>query len=120
MKLSRQTGGFTLVEVMIVVAIIGLLAAIAIPNFAKSREISHRKVCIANLRQLETAVQSWAIETRKASASPIVTDELFGSTNYIKNIVVCPVGGAYIYGNVGDPRHVMCNLSDGPDYHTLN
>jgi prepilin-type N-terminal cleavage/methylation domain-containing protein len=58
---SRKTG-FTLVEIMIVVAIIGLLAAIAIPNFARARTTSQQNACINNLRQLDGAKQTWALE----------------------------------------------------------
>jgi len=120
MKCSRSYGAFTLVEVMIVVAIIGLLAAISIPNYVKSRETSFRKTCMSNLKQLEGAVQSWALETRKASGDPIASDELFGTTNYLRKVVVCPLGGnPYQYGLVGDPRHVTCVLSAAPDNHTL-
>jgi len=122
MKYSRSTSGFTLVEVMIVVSIIGLLAAVSIPNYVKTREVSHRKACIANLKQLEGAVQNWALEWRQSSGVQINSDMLFGPTNYIRKEIVCPASGLpYNYFRVGDPRHVTCSLSaSDPEYHTLN
>lgn len=118
MKVTRKAAGFTLVEVMIVVAIIGLLASIAVPNFVHSREVSHRKACIANLRQLEGAVQSWALERRKNNGDSIDSNELFGNTNYLKSIPHCPGGGSYSYALVGNPVHVACSLATS-DGHTL-
>ena len=69
---------------MIVVAIIGLLAAIAIPNFVKARTASQKNACIANLKQIDGAKASWALEQKKNNADTPGDTDLFGATNYIR------------------------------------
>jgi prepilin-type N-terminal cleavage/methylation domain-containing protein len=89
-KRTLKKSGFTLVEIMIVVAIIGLLAAIAIPNFVRARSTSQTNACINNLRQIDGAKQQWALETKQATnAMPNYTD----ISVYLKNAVSCPAGG---------------------------
>jgi prepilin-type N-terminal cleavage/methylation domain-containing protein len=92
---TNHKSGFTLVEIMIVVAIIGLLAAIAVPNFIRSRTKSQQNACISNIHQIDSAIQQWALETKQDVTASVATD---GSE-------IAPYLGRSAGGSVGD---VVC------------
>jgi prepilin-type N-terminal cleavage/methylation domain-containing protein len=117
---TTKKSGFTLVEIMIVVAIIGLLAAIAIPNFVRARTTSQANACINNLRQMDGAVQQYALENKQPSTASYTLSLL---KPYIKldsnsNIPGCPAGGTYSAGStVTNPP--LCSLSGNAPAHKL-
>ena len=102
---SSKKSGFTLVEIMIVVAIIGLLAAIAIPSFVNARTKSQQNACINNLRQVSGAKDQYALD--KNGTAPTALSDLVPT--YITKTPTCPASGTYTISALGtDPS---CTVS---------
>ncbi len=110
---TRRLGGFTLTEIMIVVGIISLLAAIVIPNLLRAGAKSQATTCINNLRQLDTAIQQFSVEAGKHVGDVVnYPDDL---TPYIKLnkagvIPPCPANGIYSLNSVGNQPSAFCSL----------
>jgi type IV pilus assembly protein PilA len=109
-KIRNNKAAFTLVEIMIVVAIIGLLAALAIPGFVKARKQSQGRRVLNDARQMDAAIDQWALENGKKDGDTVVTVGATGASSYLKTTWNNNdlLGNAYAIGNVG-PQQVQIN-----------
>ena len=109
--------GFTLVEIMIVVAIIAILAAVAIPNFISYRKQSQATACVSNLKQIQSAKEQWLMHN---TAAPDSLTALVGSDKYIKTLPTCPAGGNYTVGDATTDPACSIGTTLGTEYkHAL-
>lgn len=118
--MKKMKKGFTLVEIMIVVAIIGLLAAIAIPSFMKARTTSQANACINNLRMIEAGKEQWALASKKDTGYVIATADEAAILSYVKNptqATNCPGGGTISFNAIG--TNASCSLSGAAVPHVL-
>ncbi len=97
--MRRTCRAFTLIEIMIVVLIIGILMAIAVPNFVTSRQKSQTNSCIASLKQIDSAKEQWAMDLNKTNGSTPTWADL--APGYIREQPVCPTSGTYTIQPMG-------------------
>ncbi|MDK2972798.1 MAG: type pilus assembly protein PilA [Candidatus Sumerlaeota bacterium] len=113
----RTKKGFTLVEIMIVVAIIGILIAIAVPGFLKARETSRKNACQENQSKIDGAVQQYILEENLEDQAAAVTElggiaALVGEGEYLRVTPECPSSGTYTLNGTGPA--VTCSIDDHP------
>jgi prepilin-type N-terminal cleavage/methylation domain-containing protein len=111
MKISgfqARRRGFTLLEILIVVAVLGILVGMAFPNFLKSRANAQKQICIENLSQIESAKQIWGVEGGHTDGDPPTDVDLFGASRYMKRKPLCPAGGSYDLTSVG--VNALCTI----------
>lgn len=121
---TARAAGFTLVEIMIVVAIIGMLAAIAIPNFVRARATAQRNACISNLQKIDGANQTYALEHNLGAGDPAPSFADIapylgrGTAGAVVNTdIKCPGGGTYSQGATTSDKPTCSKTADG---HVIN
>jgi len=122
--LGRKAAGFTLVEIMIVVLIIGILLAIAIPNFVTARNSSRARACIANLKEIDSAKQQYVMDNKAPSNFAFSNDSNSSMPDlvsmYIRKLPACPAGGTYTVGDgTSNPSCNYATVGNGDIPHSL-
>lgn len=105
--LLKSSNAFTLIEIMIVVAIIGLLAAISVPNILHAIQKARQQACASNRKTIDGAKVQWALEHKQPATATPSDDDLFGRTRYIEHKPDCPAGGSYAL----NPVEEKCSCS---------
>jgi prepilin-type N-terminal cleavage/methylation domain-containing protein len=108
--MKKGQSGFTIIEIMIVVVIIGLLAAIAIPSFRHAITTTQRQACALNRKNIDGAKLQWAVENHRPPTAIPADADLFGENAYIEHKPDCPAGGAYSLNAVRE----KCKCSVAP------
>ncbi|MGB9877380.1 MAG: competence type IV pilus major pilin ComGC [bacterium] len=111
---TRNRRGFTLVEMMIVVLIIGILVSIALPNFMRARENARTRACAANMKQIQGAIEVWAMDKKKPAntgTESFPDPARLVSEGYLKTLPRCPSNGEYSYtGHNLNDYDISCSV----------
>jgi len=101
----QKSKGFTLIEIMIVLAIMGIVVAIAVPAWLRAREIARARGCAENLSKIDGAVEQYALDYHLSNGDSTIHnkwEDIVGPSSYIKRIPECPAGGVYEFGVIGE------------------
>ena len=109
---KKMQKGFTLVEIMIVVAIIAILAAIAIPNFIKYRTESQNNACVSTMSSIQTAAENWLSKPGRGATAPTMAQLVDDGKGYFKTAPTCPSGGSYTI-SLDANKAVVVTCSEG-------
>jgi len=110
---KRNRKGFTLVEMMIVVLIIGILVTIALPNFLKAREMAQSRACAANMKTIQAALETYLMATRKGPTFALSSNDLINELvddGYLKVPPRCPAGGTYSLSGNAASYDISCSV----------
>ncbi len=107
LTIENGSQGYASTALLAPVAVVGMLSAIAIPNFVKARATSQQNACINNLRQIDGAKNQWALEKGKKAGDVPTKEDLLP---FLRQWPVCPAGGTYTIGAVGEPP--TCSLAN--------
>ncbi len=118
---SKKAPDWGFLEIVLLVSIISFAALVAVPNCIHEPRTSPANACINNMRQIDGAINEWALEKGKTNGTVVTENDI---TNYIKlnrygKIPSCPSGGKYNYGKVGDTPQITCSLSTANPPHKL-
>ncbi|MCL4283539.1 MAG: prepilin-type N-terminal cleavage/methylation domain-containing protein [Fimbriimonadaceae bacterium] len=116
-QLFMRKRGFTLVEIMIVVLIIGIILSIAVPQWIRARERSQARACVSNLRQIESAKEQHAMENNLPEGAPCAMADIWPIYIKLSTEPDCPSGGVYTVGAIGE--RPTCSIAAGLYPHVL-
>ena len=123
--MKKSLKGFTLVEIMIVVAIIGIIIAIAVPAFLRARENSRGRACQENLAKIDGSKEQYALEFKLGNGAAVTLAQLVdpgsgAGTGYLKKLPTCPSSGTYGVGLIGvDPTCSYTSTATWSEKHKL-
>jgi prepilin-type N-terminal cleavage/methylation domain-containing protein len=92
---KRAVTAFSLIEMMVVVLLISILMAIAVPNYNKSRLKSQKEACGASLTEIDTCKRMWALESKASDTNAPADTDLFGTGKFMSEKPKCPANGTY-------------------------